>query len=85
MCTAGTFPQIAPQTDIGPGSPAQPRARSVAIAPTPSLNTIHCSTELAGSAAQFNQSVSAMPGCLPGHSHHLLQGTADTLSKGSVQ
>jgi hypothetical protein len=82
MCTAGTFPQIAAHTDTASGSRAQPRARSVAVAQAPFLNTVHCNTDLAGSAAQFNRSVSAMPGYAPGQSHGFLQGTADTLSKG---
>ena len=44
------------------------------------MDTLHCSSDVAGSAAQFNRSVSAMPPCLsrtfqtPVH-----PGTADTL------
>src|SRR5512133_10033 len=82
MCTAGTFPQIAARTDTRCGSSAWASAPSLTTAQPTVLNTIHCSSDVGGSAAQFNQSVSAMPAYVPGHSHPLLQGTADTLSKG---
>ena len=45
------------------------------------LNTLHCSSGTAGSAAQFNQSVSAMPCYVSSHINAPRQGTADTLSK----
>ncbi len=84
MCTAGSSPQIAALAHRGSGSSAWARARSVAVAQTPLLNTIHCSCDVVGSAAQFNPSVSAMPCYVPGHSHDFLQGPADTLAKGSA-
>ena len=47
-----------------------------------SLDTLHYNLVVAGSAAQFNQSVSAMP-ANPSRTfpRPLHQGTADTLSK----
>jgi len=49
------------------------------------LNTLHCSSGTAGSAAQFNQSVSAMPSYdSRKFDRPSGQGTADTLSKRSA-
>ena len=45
-------------------------------------NTLHCSSHVVGSAAQFNQSVSAMPEDNSSNSHALVPSTADTLLKG---
>ena len=82
MGAAGTFPQSAAQTDTDSAGPPPPLVRSVAMAPASLLNTLHCSTNVAGSAAQFNQSVSAMPRYAGSATHAPTRGTADTLSKG---
>ena len=45
-----------------------------------SVDTFHCSSDVAGSAAQFNESVSAMPfNPQPRSNPHVPMGTADTL------
>jgi hypothetical protein len=82
MGTAGTFWQIAAQTGTSSGSPTQLRAGSLAMAPVPFRNTLHCSSEVTGSAAQFNRSVSAMPRYAFSRTNASGRGTADTLSKG---
>jgi hypothetical protein len=44
-------------------------------------DTLHCNSDTPGSAAQFNQSVSAMPDYAPTPTNAPWPDTADTLSK----
>ncbi len=79
MCTAGTHPQIAAPADATSAPPFQRSERSSTLA-TPRIgDTLHCSSDVPGSAAQFNQSVSAMPCNRSIRIDAQLQGTADTL------
>ena len=52
--------------------------------PAPAGDTLHGSSDVAGEAAQFNQSVSAMPCHALGPINTAGQGKADTLSKRSA-
>ncbi len=72
------------------GVPARPDPLALGLAALPLgptrawrqrilAHTLHCSSSVAGSAAQFNQSVSAMPSTPARTFHALPQGTADTL------
>jgi hypothetical protein len=81
MRTAGTFPGVAARADGTSAAPIQRRQQATAMAAVSIGNTLHCSSDVVGSAAQFNQSVSAMPCCVPNHINAPRQGTADTLSK----
>ena len=81
MRTAGTFPEVAARAGDTAAARIQRREQSTAIAAVSFRDTLHCSSDAAVSAAQFNQSVSAMPCYAPGHINAPRQGTADTLSK----
>lgn len=82
MCTAGTLPQIAALADSRSAAPLQRREQSPAIARPTFRDTLHCRPHVAGSAAQFNQSVSPMPHYACSQTNAPARGTADTLSKG---
>jgi hypothetical protein len=60
--------------------PARPIGSSCNLLSQSHMDTLHCSTDVAGSAAQFNRSVSAMPSYLSRTSETPLHpGTADAL------
>jgi hypothetical protein len=84
MPPAGTIEEI---TSAGGPSSAAPPGQCDSSASTSAAalrNTLHCSSDTGDSAAQFNQSVSAMPGHASG-GINTLKGTADTLLLGSVR
>lgn len=82
MATAGISEEIASTASAGSEAPAHLYERCSCNGRGASRDTLHGKSHARGSAAQFNQSVSAMPSydsrkfdCPSG------QGTADTLSK----
>ena len=83
MPNAGTVQERIAAPDPGWVAPPAPRLRSSCASAGPGGDTLHFNLDIAGSAAQFNQSVSAMP-ANPSRTfpRPLHQGTADTLSKG---
>ena len=79
MGTARIFEGLADRADASWATPLGRRKKSAAIGPVALWDTLHCSSGVAGSAAQFNQSVSAMPCDNPRQINAPRQGTADTL------
>ena len=79
MLTAVPIEEMA--STAGPSSAAPPgRCDNSASTGAAALrNTLHCSFDAEGSAAQFNQSVSAMPRHASRGINTPQQGTADTL------
>jgi hypothetical protein len=82
MATAGISEEIATATNAGSEAPTYRYERGTRNGRAASGDTLHCKSHVRGSAAQFNQSVSAMPS----HDSRNFdrpsgQGTADTLSK----
>ena len=85
MPNAGTVQERIAAPDPGWVAPPAPRLRSSCASAGPGRDTLHFNLDVAGSAAQFNRSVSAMP-ANPARTFPRppRQGTADTLSKGSA-
>ena len=83
MPNAGTVQERIAAPDPGWVAPPAPRLRSCCASAGPGGDTLHFNLDVAGSAAQFNRSVSAMPDkparTLPRGPQ---QGRADTLCKG---
>ena len=83
MPNAGTVQERIAAPDPGWVAPPAPRLRSSCASARPGGDTLHFNLDVAGSAAQFNQSVSAMPAIpsrtFPRPPH---QGTGDILCKG---
>ena len=85
MATAGIVEELADRADASSAAPLGRREKFAAIGTVALWDTLHCSPDVAGSAAQFNQSVSAMPTNAPRPINAPQQGTADTLFKGSAK
>ena len=84
MLPAGTFQDLAAPADATSAAPLNGCKQSAPLTPIAIRDTLHCSSDAAVSAAQFNQSVSAMPCYGSCQIDALRQGTADTLSKGWI-
>jgi len=61
MGSIDTFPEVAARAGATAVAAIQRRPQSAGIARDRIGNTLHCNLDLAGSAAQFNPSVSARP------------------------
>ncbi len=81
MCTAGIFPEVAALVDVRSAALLRPGEQSPPIAPFTSRDTLQCRPEIAGSAAQFNQSVSTLPRYACSLTDAPGAGAVDTLSK----
>ena len=82
MPNAGTVLERIAAPDPGWVAPPTPRLMPSCASADPSGDTLHFNLDIAGSAAQLNQSVSAMLANPSGTFPRLLhQGAADTLSK----
>ena len=80
MVTAGTIQELG--TLAGPALAARPhRGKApVSLGQLTFCHTLHGNSDIEGSAAQFNRSVSAMPHYALGPINTPARGTADTLS-----
>ena len=78
MCIAATFLLIVAPAGATSASWLKLNARSQTLL----RHTLHYRSEVAGSAAQFNRSVSAMPRYACSRNKASSRGTADTLPTG---